>query len=142
MFKRFRSATKLLKADKAAVRITSFLRPCMVLALQPGGSIDPKLMSDEFVVAYVYGVIAAGLEALGVNDQEEAGYSIQQVYERLFPNNGKSVTELCNQRAAQKDPEFTRAGALGYGEMIEMFDSEGQKILQSLLDHVCKNYEG
>jgi hypothetical protein len=142
MFERLRQARKLLTADKTAAHITNLLRPCMFLVLQAGGSIDPKLMSDEFVVAYLYGGIAVCLEALGVSDTAETGYAIQQVFERLFPNNGRSVTEGCNQRARQKDPGFMQASRLGYMEMIEVFNSEGQKIPHSLLDHIRKNYVG
>ncbi|HEY1938293.1 MAG TPA: hypothetical protein VGJ33_10195 [Candidatus Angelobacter sp.] len=139
MFERFRSAKKVLRADKTAQHIISFLEPCLILVWADGG-LNPKLQSDEFVLGYIYGVIAAFLDAVKVSDQEEVGWTIRQVFERLFPSHGKSVTELCNQKAIQKNSEFARSVPLGYTEMIEVFNADGQKILDSLLYHVSNSY--
>jgi len=73
-------------------------------------------------------------------DQEEKGYLIQQVSERLFPDQGEAVTETRNQWMEQKNAEFMPAASVGYKEMIEPAESPGQKILRGLMDHVCQNY--
>lgn len=141
MFERFKVARKFAKAHKAAVRIAVFFRGACFPAMQSAGNIDPELMSDEFVLGYIYGGITACLEAFKVDDNIEKGFAIQQVFEVLFPNNGQSVTEVCNGKVTQKSPEFRRAVLLGYPEMMELFESEGQKPLVSLLGHICKIYE-
>ncbi len=132
-----------MRAGKTAHHIISFIKPCLILVWSSEGGIDAKLKDDMFILGYVYGVIAAFLEGLKVTDQEEAGYSIQQVFERLFPGQGRPVTEICNQYALQKSPEFMRSTRLGFSEMIETFeifdlerDRQEQKILESLLHYV------
>ena len=142
MFERFKLARKFVNGDKAAAHIIKLLTPSLFLALQPHGGVDPKLMSDEFVIAYVYGATCVCLDALSVTDDAEAGFAIKQVFDRLFPNEGSTVTEFCKQRVIQKNPEFMRVLKLGFAEMFETLKSEGKKTSESLLDHVWRYYGG
>jgi len=120
-----------------ATRVTFLLKTAMFPASAPGGNVDPKLKSDDFVLGYIYGVITAcDIEG----NTEEKGLFIVQVFEQLFPGNGSSLTDACNKRVVQKDPAFKQAIRLGFGEMMELANSGGNGTLHSLLDHVCKHY--
>lgn len=137
MFERFKLTKKLWTASKAATRVTSLLTAILLPVSAADGTVDLRLKSDDFVVGYIYGVILA-CELEG--DEEEKGFFIMQVFEQLFPKHGKSVTEFCNEQAAQKNPDFKRAIRLGYTEMLELADSGSRDTLPSLVDHVCRHY--
>lgn len=89
------------------------------------------------MVGYIYGVIlACGFEG----DQLEKGLLIQQVFEQLFPNNGRSLADFCNRQVAEKNPDFKESARLGFAEMIDFVNSDGREPLKSLIGHVCKDY--
>jgi hypothetical protein len=138
MFERFKLGKKFLNADRTAAHVAPLFRTCMCPALKSFDPLDPRLKSDQFVVGYIYG--ATAVWSLRHEDQQEKGFLIQQVFERLFPDEGRTLTETCTQWARQKNAEFVRAGGLGYKEMIEAVDSEGQKSLRGLMDHIRENY--
>ncbi len=98
------------------------------------------MQTDEFVLAYIWGVIAVSVEANGMNDQEETGYVVRQVFEHLFPDNGRTVAELCILRANQGDKDFLRGTQLGVSEMDQVLSSGGDTIFKGLSDHVLHNY--
>ena len=137
MFERFKFAKKLWNANKAASRVMVLIRPALFTVVSPGGGFDPKLKSDTFVVGYIYGVITACADG----NQQQNGLLIQQVFEQLFPNHGKSLTEYCTSQALRKNPDFMQATRVGFGEMVELANSEGHEPLSSLLLHVCKHYQ-
>jgi S-adenosylmethionine:diacylglycerol 3-amino-3-carboxypropyl transferase len=139
MFERFKSARKLWNATTAATGVLPLVAPSLFPASVPGGGFDRKLASDKFVVGYVYGVLMA---CEGTGDQEEQGYFIQQVFERLFPNHGKEIAEFCTLQAVQKDPDFMGPTKIGFAEMMELVRSEGHKPLSSLLRHVSEYHSG
>jgi S-adenosylmethionine:diacylglycerol 3-amino-3-carboxypropyl transferase len=137
MFERFKSAKKLWNANSAAARVTSLLATSLFPVSTPGGGFDSRLKSDAFVVGYIYGVAMACEDA---GEQEKKGYFILQVFEQLFPNQGKAVTKYCISQSLQKNPDFMRSTRVGFAEMIELVNSEGHKPLASLLSHVCEHY--
>ena len=140
MFQRFRAARKLRKADLAAKRIVSFVAPCLFQAADANGGLDPKVQDDEFVLAYIYGMLASYIETDNVTDQEEQGYVVSQVFENLFPGRGKRLTEVCSSRLDADDTTFMTYVQQGYFEMRQTFSSGGQQILTGLLEHVSENY--
>jgi len=137
MFQRFKSARKLWRAKKAAATITPGIVASMFPVSMPGGGFDPRLKSDAFVVGYIYGVITACGKT---GDHEEQGYFMLQVFEQLFPNHGRAMTEYCISQVLQKNPAFKQYTRVGFAEMVESVNSEGRKILGSLLSHVCEHY--
>jgi hypothetical protein len=137
MFERFKSGRKLWNATKAATRVSSLISPCLFTASASGGGFDPKLTSDSFVMGYIYGVIMA---CDSMADREEQGYLIQQVFELLFPDHGKTATDYCALQAAERSPDFMRSAKIGLTETIELLSSEGRKPLSSLLLHVSENH--
>lgn len=139
MFERFQFAKKLWNANKAASRVTTLIAPALFTMAAPGGGFDLKLKCDVFVVGYIYGVITACSDS---GDQMQNGLLIQQVFEQLFPNSGRGLTEYCNSQVLQKNPDFKQAMRVGFGEMLELANSEGHKPLSSLLLHVCQHYQG
>ena len=139
MFERFKFAKKLWNANKAARRVTLLIAPALFTVGAPGGGFDLRLKSDVFVVGYIYGVIMACEDA---GDQHQKGLLIQQVFEQLFPNHGRGLTEYCTSQAVQKNPDFMQATRLGFAETVELANSEGHKPLSSLLMHVCEHYQG
>jgi hypothetical protein len=149
VFERFKSARKVMRADKTARHVMLFLKPCLIFVWKTDGGIHPELQADEFMLGYVYGVVAACAEVFKISDQEEVGYLIQQVFDRLFPGQGRSVTGICNQHALEKSTEFVRSTRLGFSEMMETFetfdpegDGQEQKVLHSLMHHVASKAAG
>jgi len=139
MFDRMKAVKKLWHADKAAKQIVSWLAPCLFFARDASGRLDPKLQDDEFVLGYVYGVITISVERLAITDEAEGGYTIQQVFEHIFPNNGRRLTEICNSRIREYDQLFRTAIRFGFKEMMDTF-SGGQDGMPTLLDHIRKKY--
>jgi hypothetical protein len=138
LFERLKSARKLWRADRTAIRVSTALRACMFPVLATGGAVDAKLQSDQFVLGYIYGATMAWSV---IHDHlEEKGYLKQQVFEQLFPGNGRTLRDACDQRVLQKDAAFMRACTLGCGEMTEAAESEGGSGLPSLLDHILRTY--
>ena len=140
MFGRLKSAKKLWSANKLGGQIGHLLASSLYFARDANGKLDPRMQNDEFVLSYIWGVIALSVEANGVNDQEESGYVIRQVFEHLFPGSGRVVAELCVLRASQKDKDFLQGMQLGVSEMDQVLNSGGEKIFKGLLDHVLANY--
>ena len=140
MFERFKSAKRLRNADKAAAQIVSLLASSLYFARNASGTLDSEMQNDYFVLAYVYGAIGASVEALGMTNQEEIGYVVPQVFERIFPDNGRRLAEVCNLQAAQKEKAFLKNVQLGLTEMAEVLKSNGQSVPKALLDHVTANY--
>jgi hypothetical protein len=137
MFERFKFANKLWNANRAGSRVALLIRPALFTVASPGGGFDLRLKSDTFVVGYIYGVITACADG----DQQQNGLLIQQVFEQLFPNHGRGLTEYCSSQALQKNPDFMQATRVGFGEMVELANSEGHRSLASLLLHVCEHYQ-
>ena len=108
--------------------------------MKKDGSLNPELKDDPFVIAYIYGVISACVEGFWIGDTEEKGHTIEQVYEQLFPNNGRGITQDCNERVVYGNPAFREWAGSGYSEMVEVFNSECKQVLRSLMDHVVRMY--
>lgn len=139
MFKRFRFAKKLWKANKAATRVSSLLLASSLFPVAvPSGGIDFRLLSDTFALGYIYGVIVACGDQEW--DQVEKGLFVQQVFAQLFPGYGQQATDFCNLHAAQDIPPFSEAMRIGFGEAIEMVASGGQQTMHALLDHIRRHY--
>jgi hypothetical protein len=137
MFQRFKSARKLRRANKAASHVRPLIAASLFPVSEPGGEFDSRLTSDAFVVGYIYGVITA-CDKTG--DHEEQGFFMMQMFEQLFPNHGRVMTEYCNSQVLQKNPDFKQYTRVGFAEMIELVNSEGRTPLGGLLSHVCEHY--
>jgi hypothetical protein len=137
MFERIKFARKLWKANKAATGVRPLIAASLFPVSVPSGGFDARLKSDTFVVGYIYGVTMA-YESEG--DTVAKGLFIQQVFEQLFPSQGRSMTEYCTSQVLEKNPDFMRATRVGLAEMIELANSQGQKPLVTLLRHVCERY--
>lgn len=98
------------------------------------------MQADDFVLAYIYGVITAFVRSAGSTGQEELSFAAQEVFERLFSHQGRLITELCGVRLNQKERDFVEAVELGASETSQALKSNGQIIPQGLLDHVLANY--
>jgi len=131
---------KFWKASKVAWKIDSLLASSLYFARDGTGELSPKLEGDDFVLAYIFGVIASCLEPFGVTDTEEMAILVRTVYKNLFPNHGLKLAETCSAKAALKDEDFMRDMDLGFTEMQAVVNSGGENIPKSLLNHISTNY--
>jgi hypothetical protein len=138
LFELLKSTRKLWRANRTAIRVSTLLRACMCPVLVTGGAVAAKLQSDEFVLGYIYGATMAW--SVIHDDLEEKGYLKQQVFEQLFPGNGRTLRDACDQRVLQQDAAFMRACTLGCREMTQGAESEGRSGLPGLLDHILRSY--
>ena len=90
---------KFAKANKEASPVTPLTVTFLFHVRRRGGGVDPRLKSDTFVVGYIYGVTMA---FKGAGNPEEKGYFSQQVFEQLFPEQGKTITEYCSAGIAEE----------------------------------------
>jgi hypothetical protein len=142
VFEFLKSANRLWNADRPAKQIVSLLASSLHFARDSSGRLDPKIQNDEFVLAYIFGVICACLKPLGVTEEEEMAILVRQVYKDIFPNNGQGLAEVCSLKAVQKDRAFMKNVDVAYTEMKTVFSSGGKNIPKSLVDHILANYHG
>jgi hypothetical protein len=75
------------------------------------------VLDDEFVLSYLYGAILFSIELVGERVEETIRYIVWEVYERLFPGNGKRILTMCNLRLEEANERFKSGVKTGYGEM-------------------------
>jgi len=129
-----------VRAKKAADQIAPLLMPCFVHFLSPAGELDTKMRSDEFLLSYMYGVFGFGIEAAGITDNSQIGFTLWECFDRFFPGAGRQSLDFCNLRLESKDEKFLRGIARGWEEMQEACQSEGQSTFTSLLKHPVRYY--
>ena len=95
-----------------------------------------RALQDEFVLSYIYGATCFAIELVGEREEETIGYLLWEVYERLFPGNGKSALAKCNARLAEGNESFKSAAKTGYAEMKGIRDFPGEELLWSLRDYL------
>jgi hypothetical protein len=101
-------------------------------------AISKAVLDDEFVLSYLYGAILFSIELVGEREEESVGYITWEVYERLFPGNGKSVLGTCNVKLEKGNQSFKSGVKTGYEEMKGIHDRPGVALLWSLRDHLLK----
>jgi hypothetical protein len=104
------------------------------------GRLELGMEADDFALAYIYGVITAFVGNAGPTDQGEPALTPRQVFDRLFPRQGRLITELCAVRANQKDKDFVRTVELASAETGQALNSQEHIIPEGLRDHIHTSY--
>lgn len=95
-----------------------------------------KLCQDEFVIAYMYGVMACFFEVYGAVGLPRSGQVLWKCYERVFPGHGRQIVELTVVRIQAKNETFLRDLRIGAREAREYLASKGQSGFPSLTGHL------
>jgi hypothetical protein len=139
MFEQLKLARQIFEANRLAHRIVLFLEPSLIFCRDSDGSLDLGMQTDEFVLAYIYGVIRTFVASAGAVPQGEPALTARQVFDRLFPRQGGLITELCTLRVNEKDKNFVTTMEVGSAETSQAITSPGQVPL-GLQDYTLTNY--
>jgi hypothetical protein len=117
-----------------AFRVTHGLFNALESIFKPFGGtrLDQKLWRDEFVIAYLYGVMARFFDAYGTVGQLPSGQILWKCYERAFPGHGQEIVELTIVRIKGKDEAFMRDIRVGSMETREYLASKRNSGFPSL----------
>jgi hypothetical protein len=140
MFQQLKAVRELWEAKRTAHGVVLFLEPALRFGRDTDGRLELRMQMDDFVLAYIYGVITAFVVNAGVTDQGEPVFTAQQVFDRLFPRQGRLITELCTVRVNHKDKDFMTTVDLASTETSHAFTSQGQILPRGLLDHILANH--
>jgi hypothetical protein len=119
-------------------RVTRALFDALESIFKPFGAarLDERVRSDEFVVAYLYGVMARFFDVYGMVGQPPSAQILWKCYERVFPGHGKEIVELTVIRIQSKDEKFMSDLRLGSREAREYLASNGKSGFPSLTAHL------
>jgi hypothetical protein len=65
LFNRLIGAWKLRQANRIAGRLEKSLRVCLVSVTDEDGELNADISDDDFVLAYIFGMVLASLESIG-----------------------------------------------------------------------------
>ena len=140
MLEQLKLARQFFEANRMAHRVVVFLEPSLKFCRDSDGQLDLRMQIDEFVLAYIYGVIIAFVGNSGTLPEGEPAFTARQVFDRLFPRQGRLITELCTVRVNEKDKDFSRTMEVGSAETSQAIASQEQLIPQALQDYTLANY--
>lgn len=98
--------------------------------------LDERLSRDEFVIAYLYGVMARFFEVHGTVGQLSSAQVLWKCYERVFPGRGREIVELTVARIKGKDAAFMRDLHVGSRETREYLASMRKSGFPSLTSYL------
>lgn len=100
----------------------------------PGGHLDERVHTDEFVLAYMYGVMTYRFECWHMvgNKDSDAGLVLCKCYDRVFPGCGVKIVELSVARIASKEEGFSAAIMMGWKQARLHLESRGKSGLPGL----------
>lgn len=119
-------------------RVTSALFTALDAIFRPfraAGLVD-KLRSDEFVIAYLYGVMVRFFEVYATVGLLQSGQILWKCYERAFPGYGKEIVELTVVRIQAKNETFLRDLRRGTREAREYLASKGKSGFPTLTSYL------
>jgi len=100
-------------------------------------NVREKFRSDEFVIAYMYGVMACFFDFYGaVGHGPQPAQILLKAYEFVFPGHGKEVVELTVVRIKGKDERFMRDLRTGSKDADQYLRTKGKSGLPSLTGHL------
>lgn len=110
------------------------LRDCLENIRDEEGELGDDIRDDEFVLTYIYGMVAGTLERAGKeNDGLVAALTLRQTLEYLF-GEGQRRAELCAGLAKCHDGYFQHAAKLGYSDVQRC--AVGADTPIGLIDHL------
>jgi hypothetical protein len=117
-----------------AFRVTHGLFNALESIFKPfsGTRLEEKVWRDEFVIAYLYGVMARFFDVYGTVGQLPSGQILWKCYERVFPGRGQEIVELTIARIKGKDEVFMRDLRVGSRETREYLASKRKSGFPSL----------
>lgn len=119
-------------------RVTHGLFTALDSIFKPFGQapLDENLWKDEFVIAYLYGVMARFFEVYGTVGQLPSARILWKCYERVFPGHGKEIVELSVARIEGNDAEFMRVLRVGSKEAHKYLANRHKGGLPSLTGYL------
>jgi hypothetical protein len=96
------------------------------------GAIGQKLPNDEFVIAYMFGVMARFFEAHEIAGAPQSAQVLWRCYERAFPGHGTEIVELATARIKAREETFMRNVRAGNKEAREYLATKSQSGLPGL----------
>ncbi len=135
MFNRLIGAWKLRQANRIAGRLEKSLRVCLVSVTDEDGELKSDISDDDFVLAYIFGMVLASLESIGKEkDARFAALALRQTFENLF-GQGQKLAELCAALAKRDDEDFKHAVHLGYSD-VQKFLPSSSGTPTGLIEHL------
>lgn len=123
MFNRLIGAWKLRQANRIAGRLKKSVGVCLVSVADEDGELISDISDDDFVLAYIFGMVLANLESMGkAKDTRVAALALRQTFENLF-GQGQKLAELCAALAKRDDEDFKHAAHLGYSDVRKFLPS-------------------
>jgi hypothetical protein len=125
---------KFRQAERIARPLVLTLRDCLENIRDEEGELSDDIRDDEFVLIYIYGMVAGSLARAGKeNDSLIAAVALRQTFEQVF-GQGQSRAELCADLAKCCDGDFKHAAKLGYSAVQR--HAVGSEITTGLVDHL------
>ncbi len=125
---------KLRQTEKIARPLVLTLRDCMENIRDEKGELSDDVQDDEFVLTYIYGMVAGRLERVGKEkDGLVAALALRQTFEYLF-GDGQRRAEICTGLAKCHDGDFQHAAKLGYSDVQGC--AAGSEVPVGLIDHL------
>jgi hypothetical protein len=123
LFNRLIGAWKLRQANRIAGRLKKSVGVCLVSVADEDGELISDISDDDFVLAYIFGMVLANLESMGkAKDTRVAALALRQTFENLF-GQGQKLAELCAALAKRDDEDFKHAAHLGYSDVRKFLPS-------------------
>jgi len=98
-----------------------------------------KTRGDEFVIAYMYGVMTCFFDRHGIVGRgTQPAQILCRVYEFVFPGHGKEVVEMIVSRIKGKDETFMRDLRTGSKEACHYLTTRGKSGLPALSRHLAR----
>jgi len=101
-----------------------------------GARLDEKFWKDEFVIAYMYGVMARFFDVYSTVGPLASAQILLKCYEWVFPGHGMEIIELAVGRIKDKDAVFMRHLQVGWRETSEYLADKHKGGFPSLKDHL------
>jgi hypothetical protein len=115
------------------------------------GKLPEKMLTDKFVLGYIYGVAGGGIHVARISSTEEKGTVLFAVFELLFPGVGRELTNNCTRWVNSKDETFLGAVNIGLEESSVFYKAllagdenameKSTGCLKSFDRHIEANYE-
>ncbi len=133
---------KTKKRIKAVQKITQIIYSALFSLLDlENGNLQEKLKDDSFIIAYIYGISAFMTISFRIDNVRQKGFLIYEVYEKIFPEYGKEITERCNKLIADNDNQFLSIVNKAISEIEFVSKNNGNGSLPTLIDYIEKNYD-
>ena len=100
-------------------------------------NVREKFRTDEFVIAYMYGVMTSFFDFYGVvGHGTQPAQILCKAYEFVFPGHGKEVVELTVVRIKGKNETFLRDLRIGSSEASQYLRTTAKSGFPSLMRHL------